>query len=169
MNDDLSLRRWPGTGASLGELYEWAVGVGQDTIDWYMAEKERKARWSKALRAASVMLATLGGVVPAAALATGRPELGNWGFIILALAAGCLAYDRFFGYSSAWQRYMQTAMVLRARLVEFQLSWRRENDENLIHSFATTVNDIISAETDSWVAEFTKHLSEAGKTNAPHV
>jgi hypothetical protein len=110
MNDDLAVRRWPGTGASPDELYEWVTGLAEDTIEWYMSAKERKARWSKALRVSCVVLATLGGVVPATALATGHAELGNWGFIIFALAAGCLAHDRFFGYSSAWQRYMQTAM-----------------------------------------------------------
>jgi hypothetical protein len=82
-----------------------------------MSAKERKARWSKALRASCVVLATLGGVVPATALATGHAELGNWGFII----------------------------------------------------FAATVNNVISSETESWVAEFAKHLSEAGKADAPHV
>jgi conflict system pore-forming effector with SLATT domain len=69
---------------------------------------------------------TLGWAVPIAALAAGHPVLGNWGFVLLGLAAGCSAYDRFFGYSAAWLRYMAAAVNLRAQLVDFQLAWLRE-------------------------------------------
>jgi hypothetical protein len=189
-NVDLAVPRWPVNGQNgrdnqldLAELYDWAERCGRDALDWYLSEKERKARWSKVLRASSIVLATLGGVVPVVALATGQAAFGNWGFIILALAAGCLAYDRYFGYSSAWQRYMKTATTLRVHLSEFQMAWLKEmvvlrgrpdpptEDTvrlvELIRQFIGTVNDIIRSETETWLTEFTQHLTDA-EARLPH-
>lgn len=110
-----------------------------------------------------------------AALAAGRPELGNWGFVLLGLAAGAFGYDRYFGYSTAWLRYIVAAMTIRAHLTQFQLSWVREMahlgereptaEEVLalvetVREFVTAVNEAVRVETDSWVGEFQSRLSE---------
>jgi hypothetical protein len=34
--------------------------------------------------------------------------------------------DRFFGCSSAWQRFLATATALRADRADFQLAWARQ-------------------------------------------
>jgi hypothetical protein len=94
--------QWKDALADLGELYGWVEQFASETIGWYLGEKERKASWSRGLRALAAALATLGGAIPVAALAASKPVYGNWGFVLLAFAAGSLAYDRFFGYSSAW-------------------------------------------------------------------
>jgi hypothetical protein len=140
-----------------------------------MDEKRQKARWSRRLRALALILATLGGAVPVVALAAGRPDLGNWGYPLLALSAGAVAYDRFFGYSSAWQRYVATATSLRADLADFQLAWARQlaaigaQDPDgqavqqlidLAHAFTKNVNDSVRAETDAWLTDFNTRLAE---------
>jgi hypothetical protein len=160
---------------SLDELYAWSERLAIDAINWYMTEKRRKARHSRRLRGASLILATAGGAVPVVALAAGRPAAGNWGFVLLALAAGCIAYDRFFGYSSSWLRYMATATSLRAQLVEYQTAWTkemvamagREPDRTdavrlveFIRTFAWKVNDTIRVETEAWLVEFHTRLTE---------
>ena len=147
---------------NVDRLYEWVEHLAVDAIDWYMTEKKRKARWSRRLRALAAILATAGGAVPVAALAAGRPAAGNWGFLLLALAAGCIGYDRFFGYSSAWLRYLAAATALRARLVDFQLSWaaraatqgdaapgpdRVAELVGAVRGFAAEVNEIVQSET----------------------
>jgi hypothetical protein len=166
---------WDKKVAGLNELYGWAEGGTQAAIEWYLSEKKRKARWSRSLRMLAVILITLGGAVPLAALTASRPALGNWGFVLIALAAGCMAYDRFFGYSSAWLRYMATATSLRAQLSEFQLTWSRwmaapggeepSTEEvlrmiDLIRSFVQAINESIRGETQSWLAEFSANLSD---------
>ncbi len=128
---------------------------------------------------AAIML-TLGAAVPLAALTVGRPALGNWGFVLIGLAAGSLAYDRFSGYSSAWLRYMATAISLRAQLSNFQLEWARwmaaldagePSAEDVlsmidtVQSFTQGVNETIRNETQSWLTEFNANLSEL-KTRA---
>jgi SMODS and SLOG-associating 2TM effector domain 2 len=166
---------WDGGRAGLSELYTWAEQSAGETIGWYLSEKKRKAAWSKSLRALAAILVTIGGAVPVAALAAGKPVLGNWGFVLLAMAAGCLAYDRFFGYSASWLRYMATAISLRSQLSEFQLAWvadmaaigRREPSAGdiqrlveAVRSFMRGVNDTVQSETQAWLVEFNTNLSE---------
>jgi uncharacterized damage-inducible protein DinB len=94
--------------------------------------------------------------------------LGNWGFVLLALAAGCLAYDRFFGYSTAWMRYMSTVIALRSHLTDFQLSWIKLTNAGTpadqlvehVHKFVTLVNEAIRRETESWSNEFNSQFTD---------
>lgn len=166
---------WGEGRAALGELYSWAELLANDAVGWYLGEKRRKARWSRGLRALSAVLATFGGAIPVAALSAGKAGLGNWGFVLFALAAGCLAYDRFFGYSSAWLRYMSAAITLRSQLSDFQLGWVKEMAAlgtrepspeeigllvDLVRSFMRDVNATIQSETKSWLVEFNTNLSE---------
>lgn len=169
--------RWDGedTRSRLTELYEWAERFASDTIGWYLDEKAEKSRWSRRLRALAAVFATLGGIVPLTALTVGHPALGNWGFVLLGLAAGCVAYDRYFGYSSAWLRYVSAAMSLRAQLTDFQLSWTREMATlgnrhlsasetyrliELARAFVAHVNGVVQDETQSWLVEFHTRLIE---------
>jgi hypothetical protein len=160
---------------SLDELYAWSERLATDAINWYLTEKKRKARWSRGLRALALLLATAGGAVPIVALAAGHATAGNWGFLLLALAAGCWAFDRFFGYSSSWLRYMATATSLRTQLVEYQTAWAkemvamaaREPDRtdavrliDFVRTFAWNVNDTIRVETEAWLVEFHTRLTE---------
>jgi hypothetical protein len=160
---------------NVNELYAWGERLATDAIGWYMREKRRKSRWSRGLRAVALVLATAGSVVPVAALSAGRPAAGNWGFLLLALAGGCVAFDRFFGYSSSWQRYMATATSLRTQLMEYQTAWAkelvamaaREPDRtdairliDFVRTFAWNVNDTIRTETEAWLVEFHTRLTE---------
>jgi hypothetical protein len=160
---------------NLSRLYEWAERLATDAVEWYMTEKRRKAVWSRRLRALAALLATAGAAIPVAALAAGRPSAATWGYLPLALAAGCVGYDRFFGYSSAWLRYLTTATAIRGLLVDFELDWaarlgqvgERELQPGeiqdfvaAVRSFAASVNDLIRSETEAWRAEFGTRLSE---------
>jgi len=173
----LPLMAWTpdATMTSLSALYRWVEQVATDSIAWYLREKQPKARRSRRLRAVALILATLGGTIPVVALAARRPDLGNWGYLLLALSAGALAYDRFFGYSSAWQRYLATATALRADLADFQLAWAnqlaalgaqapgRQDVQHLItmaQAFTKSVNDSVRAETEAWLTDFNTRLAE---------
>lgn len=160
---------------SLDELYAWGERLAVEAIAWYLVEKRRTSRWARGLRVASLILAGAGAVVPVVALGTGRPLSGNWGFLLLALAAGCVAYDRFFGYSSSWQRYVAAATSLRTQLVEYQAGWAREmvamaarepdrTDAvrliDFVRTFAANVNDTVRTETEAWLVEFHTRLTE---------
>jgi hypothetical protein len=44
--------------------------------------------------------------------------------VLLALAAACIGFDRFFGISSGWMRSMTTAQALERRLEQLQYDLR---------------------------------------------
>lgn len=85
-----------------------------------------KARRSRSLGVSAAILVTFDGAIHVAAFAAGRLVFDNRGFMLLALAAGCLACDHSFGYSSEWIRDIAGAISIRSPLSDFQLAWVRE-------------------------------------------
>jgi hypothetical protein len=147
-----------------GELYLWATTLAERAIDWYLRDKALKRLGSRVLRATAIVLGATGGLVPLfAAARTGHGE--GWGYVLLATAAGCIAFDHFFGLSSAWMRNMKTVQLIQRRLTEFQLKYRigqltpdhpNRLAENLsmIEDFVTELLDLIEGETSDWLTEF---------------
>jgi hypothetical protein len=54
------------------------------------------------------------------------PSRTAWGYVLPALAAACIGFDRFFGISSGWMRSMTTAQALERRLEQLQHDWAAE-------------------------------------------
>src|SRR5262249_23193458 len=69
----------------------WAEPRATDTISWYLRDKQPKRWASRLLRAAAVLFAVTGGVLPLISGSTHHvnPDLG---YVSLALAAGCVAF-----------------------------------------------------------------------------
>src|SRR5207302_5734643 len=51
--------------------------------------------------------------------------LEKWGYAVFGAAAGCIALDKFFGFSTGWVRYISTAQSIQNELYKFQLDWAR--------------------------------------------
>jgi len=47
----------------------------------------------------------------------------RWGYILIALGGDLFLFDRYFGFSTSWMRYMTAQMALQRNLEKFQLSW----------------------------------------------
>jgi hypothetical protein len=149
------------------DAYKALLGLYRQSIDWYLSEKERKRRWSRALRAVVLVLLTGGGLVPL--LATVVSDLpSTYGYILLAAAGGLVVFDKYFGYSAAWARYITSATTLNASLLSIQLDWgssfdRAEIDRwQLLKEYALRLSAIIEAETGQWVGDFGSGLEELG-------
>lgn len=169
--------------ASLQLVFEQAQAKALEAIDWYIARKGLRATLSQLLRFAAIFFATVGGVLPLLRAAGIWPksfpgEMGQVGYVAFAIAAGCIAIDRFFGLSSAWMRWVTTALSLQRMLAEFQLDWSlmqvklggaeptQEQVEQLlvrIREFRSAVLQVIERETQSWVVEFQSNMAELGK------
>jgi SMODS and SLOG-associating 2TM effector domain 2 len=179
---------------SIQNLYRYAEQHAQQSIDWYLGSKSSKSRWSRWLRLSAIALTTLGGLAPVILsfgwldrdLGAGQgwsgsatAIIGQLGYLWLALAAACVATDRFFGFSSGWMRYIKTAQVLMKGLAEFRLDWAMlvakqggasPTDEQLqlmiqrIKEFVITVHGQVEQETLTWIAEFQTSLAEIEKT-----
>jgi hypothetical protein len=168
---------------SLETLFRW---VEQNTIrayDWYMREKETKARLSKTTRVGAVALLTIGGILPLLSLITDRRIAGEWGFVALACGAGLLLLDRVFGLSSSWARYVSAAVELQMHLTQAQLHWARrrigfanqtpdsteiQRAVAEIEGFAMSVNDVIRRETEQWMVEFHENVTELRASLGTH-
>jgi hypothetical protein len=193
---DLDPRPFPEIGAddpagqreALVRLRAWAEQSAEDAVDWYLRDKRRKRTGSRLLQSLAIVFAVAGTAVPLGTAAAGGPGQG-WGYVLLAVAAGCKAFDHFFGLSSAWMRDIASAHALRGELDAVRLEWAcdvvragpggaaaasvdgpldpREVERQLalIIRLVTAVRGRIDAETADWQAEFgahTRQLHELG-------
>jgi hypothetical protein len=108
--------------------------------------------------------------------ANGQPQIEPaWASVVLAVAAGLVGLDRYFGASDAWMRFM-TAEQQIARLRQgFEYEWNiarakaadpptDDDVEALLHlarALVAGVGDAIAAETNNWVTDFRGHLQTA--------
>ena len=98
-----------------------------------------------------------------------------WATVALAIAVALVGLDRFFGFSSAWARYMATGQAISAALNQFRLDWQQsicglptdgltqESIDDLLNLAKTLIrktDDLIQAETSQWVTEFRETLTE---------
>jgi hypothetical protein len=138
------------------------------------------------LRAGSIAMGTIAGIIPILAqifIRDGHPLVQPaWASVALGIAAALVLLDRYFGFSSAWMRYISTELNLRQLTQEFQMDWESDKAAWLgseptpdqlratfarFKAFVTQVNTIVRQETDAWIQEFQstlKEIDEAAKT-----
>jgi hypothetical protein len=175
---------------SLRELRQYVEIEAQRQTSWYYAKKTSKARMSVALRFISIVLFVLGGLVPIIK-ATLPPsttamlpfDFGQAGYLLIGIAAGCIALDRFFGYSTGWIRYITTAFAIEKSVEEYRLEWTQqmakargappttEQLDQLIQTcakFSLTIKGHVEQETKAWVTEFQSNLAQLQKDLQAH-
>lgn len=170
---------------SLHTLREYVEAEATRQMQWYYVKRIWKARMSAAMRVVSIVCFTLGGLVPIfkAALrpgtaAPGSFDFGQLGYLLIGIGAGCIGFDRFFGYSSGWMRYITTAFAIEKSLEEFKFDWAARmarfaghtpaTDEVLqfievSKQFSLAVKGQVDQETKAWVAEFQSNLAQLEK------
>jgi len=198
-NPDIQAPEWQppawnaeSTAVSLDALRLFAEKNAQAAIDWYYRNKSAKAMGSRFLRAFTIVATSLGGLIPIA-VTTGlfdRPgatavemqlhhaHINQIGYVCIGLAALAVAFDRFFGISTAWMRYIATAMSLETALVQFRIDWAKLTSSlgermpsgaeleiliKKISDFILTVRTLVENETKQWVSEFQTNLSDLEK------
>ena len=149
-------------------------------IKWYYVKKRSKSVLSRGLRLLSIFLAAAGGLAPLANSAFPASfnewvDLGQAGYILFALAAACVAADRFFGISTAWMRYVTAALALELIREKHRMEWTRQlaklggrspaaheidvlfrtAEETMLHT-----REYVQNETMAWVEEFQSSLSQ---------
>jgi hypothetical protein len=112
----------------------------------------------------------------------GKPGVAPaWSAVALAVAAGCIGLDRYFGFSSGWMRFMAAEQRLIRQRQEFEFSWNEKlatvSDQlteldvsallDLAHENARSIQDIIGAETGDWVTDFRGALTDADRGLQP--
>ena len=164
---------------SLEVVYQHVVGVASQAIAWYLAARRPKRRWAQRLRVAAIIMVAVAGVLPvlsqifsAGSSVQIQPA---WATVALAIAVALVALDRFFGFSSAWARYMATGQAISAALNQFRLDWQKSSPKlladkltqdsidhllDLAKTLLTKTDELVQAETLQWVKEFRETLTE---------
>ena len=163
--------------------FKLVEGHAAGAIAWYWEAKQWPKRLSKGIRFLALLLFGLGALPPFLHAIGVRPPVADgpaaswtaWGYLALALGTSALAFDHFFGLSSAYTRYVTTAMSLERARYEFRLDWlglmakfgspsqAGTPAEPFIARaivFLKAVLDLTDRETQDWVAEFRTNLSE---------
>jgi hypothetical protein len=164
----------------LDMLYLHVENKAREMIGWYLVHKRTPARWSRVLRFLAIFFAGIGGLCPL--LQSFDPLFNKLGYVALGLVAGILGFDKFFGFSSAWMRYMLTQIRLQKKFADFQLEWLKRRsfvDKNLskeqaqelfgfLQAFQVDLLAEVEQEIQSWVAEFQSNLLQLDKASTEH-
>ena len=174
------MEQWHDTEAALTQLYRYAEGRAIEATDWYLQDKRGKRIWSRGLRLVAILLVTAGGLQPLLDAAAPGPSRTAWGYVLLALAAACVGFDRFFGLSSGWMRSMTTAQALERRLEQLQYDWAAECARSaartvdpkqaqtrlaLLRAVSDDMAALMQQETAEWVLEFQSNLLRLERSN----
>lgn len=165
---------------SLGKLKAYVTRHAANAVEYYQFAKRPKKRWAIWLRMSALLFAGAAGLIPILSQLFVDEQGGlyiqpAWASVALALAAGALAIDRFFGFSSGWMRFMGTELKVRRALDDFELEWEASRVGWSEHSpsaeqvqdmigratrFAGAVADIVRDETEQWMSEFREAIRQ---------
>jgi hypothetical protein len=167
---------------SLTVLRRYVESEAQRQITWYFGKIRLKSFASTTLRFVAIALFVVGALVPVLK-ATLTPDIvkklpvdfAEAGYLLIGIAGGCIALDRFFGYSSGWIRCMTTALALDKSLEEFRMEWARnlarlrggppselQLDQLLLtcETFSLAIRSQVEQETKAWVIEFRSNMAQ---------
>jgi len=164
---------------SLTRLKSFATSRAAEAVSYYRRIKRPKKWWAIRLRVLSLVFAGISGILPLLsqiyADPQGRPVIAPaWASVSLALAAGAVAIDRYFGFSSAWMRFMASELKISRALDRFELDWEATRAGMRVDGggdtaqvlmdrarrFVGDVADIVGAETAQWMSEFRETLRQ---------
>jgi hypothetical protein len=170
---------WDGTQdvKSLEALRAFVVTAAEDASSWYIRNRVWKRFWGQYLRLFAMIATTIAGIIPILSqiyTINGQPWIPPaWGSVALAVAAGLVGADYFFGFSSAWMRYMETDQKVAHALRDFQFDWeslRATWGANplpaaqvaaalaRLKQFGMLVQQLVQDETNAWITEFRTSL-----------
>jgi hypothetical protein len=165
---------------ALAQLKAYVARHGANAVEYYQFAKKPKKRWAIWLRMGALLFAGAAGLIPILSQLFVREDgtlylQPAWASVALALVAGALAIDRFFGFSSGWMRFMATELRARRALDDFELEWEAaraswgdapptsEQVQDMIARatrFAGIIADIVRDETDQWMSEFREAIRQ---------
>jgi hypothetical protein len=163
---------WGEPAERLDELYRWVERRALETAAWYLADRARKRRAARVLRAGAAVGTVCGAALPLLDLTGLAAGILPWAYLSLLLGVACVAGDRFFGVTSGWIRDVATAQAVQRRLQALQFDWATESVRevlgptegtaaeaaerclSVLRRFSEDVTELVRAETADWMAEF---------------
>lgn len=179
--------------ADLSTLHKYVLERGNEQMEWYYAKKKWHSKRSLHLRFVAIVFFVLGGLVPLTKAAfpsvdlsampglsvlSGRLDFGQLGYLLIGIGAGCLAMDRYFGYSTTWMRFVTVALAIEKTMEEYRFEWTRgtaalhgkEPTPEQLDELVKMCRDVslkirvqVEEETNAWVTEFQSSLAHLEK------
>jgi hypothetical protein len=164
---------------SLQKLHGYVTSEARAAILWYLKKKRVKKRGAQFLRVIAIISIAISGVIPLLSQVTSVNGLfliaPGWASISLVIGVSAIGIDRFFGFSTAWMRYLQTELLIQRLLQNFSVDWERqcialedrspskEEVQSLVmmcKEFLSKTNDIVLNETNEWMVEFRGNITD---------
>jgi hypothetical protein len=174
--------KWDSASAldSVKQALAYASTHADEAISWYLKAKKAKRIWARLLRLGAILFTAAAGILPVLTqiLQTpdGKPPFAPaWASVLLAVALLFIALDRFFGFSTAWMRYISAELKLKQLKEGFELDSQavlaslqgepptQDQIQAILASvkaFIEKLNAVIVSETAQWVDEFREALKQ---------
>lgn len=161
---------------ALDSIYTRSIARAHEAAAWYKSARVWKRRLGRGSRTAALAFVGVGGLIPffgepialpGTALSVTVPAIFSAAFF--GAAAGAVALDKLFGWTSGWTRYTLTGAQIEHATDDFQLQWHTdiakwvdkeptaqevETQLKKLREFVALTNAFVQAETEAWVAEF---------------
>jgi hypothetical protein len=158
----------------LSAVREYTLASAMGAMGYYRVAKRPMKRGATWLRLTGLLALGAGGVIPILAQMYPERFAAGWASLALTLAAGAVALDRYFGFSSAWMRFTVAELKLQRELEQFRLDWQAEEARwvdapsaeqvqqgiTTAKNFLSVMQQIVEAETAAWVTEFQSNLKQ---------
>jgi hypothetical protein len=168
----------------LTQLHTYVESFAAEQADWYKSHCFIRQIASLWLRFFSLLFFFLGGLCPL--LPKSIPHVGDpepWGYALIGIGGGLLLFDRLFGISSSWMRFIWAFLEIEEQLDKFRMRWTRiqleANDPQshdtfraLVSAAEDAVNGIhirILLETAAWRTEFQGNITSQMSLWKTHV
>jgi hypothetical protein len=167
---------------SLERIAEYVSMEAQRAIKWYLEKKRSKKAFAQLCRFLAIIATAAAGLLPLFSeiyAVDGKHIVSAaWASVALVMAAALIGLDHFFGFSSAWMRFLTAEMKIRQTLHAFHMDWEIQRstlegqtptDQQVrgilsqFKSFLYQVDTLLNDETTLWVEEFRAALREVDK------
>ncbi len=168
---------------SLEKVFKYVSSEAQQAINWYLSKKNSKRIWARILRFAAILATTVAGLIPLLSqISISHQKMSvspAWASVALVVAVALVGFDKFFGFSSAWIRFLTTEVQIRKTLQAFQIDWEIQKaalkgadpsddqvQDMLIQckTFLAQINVILENEMTSWKQEYQAALKQIDDT-----
>ncbi|KQC00836.1 hypothetical protein AQF98_09155 [Pedobacter sp. Hv1] len=156
--------------------------VIDNKIEWYYAYGKEKGYWARKLRSIAICLFIISTLMPLIAYFFIETDENKdvqlttflyLGYLAAGIGGGLLLFDKYYGFTNSWVRFVMTRMDLTNMRNTFVQRWQSNLLTNtpltpitfayMIDSlivFQNGFNELVRTETEAWSKEFQQGLAE---------
>lgn len=138
------------------------------SIEWYSANSRQRGWWTRWLRVLMISFGGITAIIPALSQIKICENISIsplWASVSIALTAILFAFEKFYGHSEAWMRFILAKQELERIKAEFLLTWldlsltstSPESLKKSVDELMRTSKErhlIIKKETSAWTKAF---------------